>query len=1241
MSSAQDAAAEAMAVLRWAGSHPIVGSFPQGAIIVFDADLRFVSAGGLGLAEVGLSREILEGNTIFQVFPPEVVAVIEPLYRQALAGVESSMDVPYEGRIFLQRLGPLRDAVGGIVAGMGFTQDVTEMRQAARALRESEERFRLGFDHSPTPMILIALDGGAHQVNPAMCTFIGYPAAQLTQMSMADISHPDDLAADSAAMAGLIAAEQTSYTLDKRFITGGGAVVWGTKSAAMVRGQDGAPLQVIVQIQDITARKQQEQWLAEEHRRLRDAESIGRVGSWELDLLTEAVSWSAGLFELYGLDPDEFDGDYASALNCIHPDDRADIDARVEACARTGEPFHGRYRITRGGDGSLRWIDARGEAHYEGGRPVRLSGAIADITDQVAAQAFQQAVFAASPDTISVWDFASRSILWTNRSIPEMLGYTGQDVEAMGGSIGAVVPAEDRVRSSAALAAAQEAPGDEVVHVDYRMVAKDGTTRWFSQRTAPLDRDEDGRVTQLVGVLRDTTEQVATQTAMQEKDALFNQLAGSVDVGFSVRSIDPPAYLYVSPGFEKVYGYNPMDEQEDPGAMRRVVHPDDYERIRTGYWAAAAVGVRTHAEYRIRRPDGEIRWVRATSGPVIDADGVVRRTASTAEDVTEQVMAAQEASANHAFHQAVIGASPDLVFVYNLATRTTTWSNRSLLEQLGYPAASNIGIDSLVPEDEQSQLLAAMAAAAESADAQIIQLDHRLRAADGTDRWFSRRMTAMRRDHDGRTTELVGVLRDITAAVAAEQHLRHTALHDSLTGLPNRALLMDRLNSALTRSGHTHREVSVLFCDLDGFKRVNDSAGHSAGDQVLLEIADRLKGVLRAGDTVARIGGDEFVIIVEPWNRTESNDQPVDSAADRALATRVADRVGVAVRQPITIDGVEHGVSVSIGITHATQPDGGSAATLTAEQILQNADTAMYRAKSGGKDRFEVFEPGMRADVAERGRVERTLREALRPTAAPGHADPLTAAATAVLSAAYQPIFDAATGTLVGFEALARLADANGLIIAPDVFIPVAEDTGLIHPVGTRMLDLACGQLATWLLAAPGHANLTMAVNMSALQAQHSSLADDVHRALTKHGLPPSALVLELTESTLLDAANSTIKTLKALHGEGIGIAIDDFGTGYASLRYLATLPISALKVDRSFTCGLPEDSVSRKIVNAVAGLAADLDLACIVEGVETQAQRNALPGGVQLQGYLTGRPQQPHLIDVPTLAAGRAVVAV
>ncbi|MFN2517564.1 MAG: PAS domain S-box protein [Jatrophihabitantaceae bacterium] len=368
------ATVQAIETLGLAGSHPIVRCFPQGALIVFDRDLRFLIAGGLGLADVGLTRSMLEGNTIFEAFPPETVAVIEPKFRLALDGFETAIDVPYRNHIYLMRLAPLRDADGEIVAGLGCTQDVTEARRAEVQLRESEERVRLVFDHSPIGNALIDLTGRYLEVNQAMCDITGYSAGQLLELSIADTTHPDDLPADLAASRELLAGNVLQTAVDKRFLTPSGGTVWVTKSSSLLRHDDGAPRHFIAQVQDITARKNYELALAEERSRLREAELIARMGSWDLDVDTGEIRWSDALFALRGLDHDTFEGNLAGATRWVHPDDRERVRTAISQCSRTGEPMLVRYRATRVSDGALCWFDARGKAVYEGTRLVRVAG---------------------------------------------------------------------------------------------------------------------------------------------------------------------------------------------------------------------------------------------------------------------------------------------------------------------------------------------------------------------------------------------------------------------------------------------------------------------------------------------------------------------------------------------------------------------------------------------------------------------------------------------------------------------------------------------------------------------------------------------------------------------------------------------------------------------------------------------------------------------------------------------------
>ena len=668
---------------------------------------------------------------------------------------------------------------------------------------------------------------------------------------------------------------------------------------------------------------------------------------------------------------------------------------------------------------------------------------------------------------------------------------------------------------------------------------------------------------------------------------------------------------------------------------RELIVDEDRPAAVAAFAGALREGGRHDFTFRILRGgDGAVRHIRCVmevDGAELD-DGVLE-VHGTHQDVTELTLVEREAKEAHAFLDAVMTASPDFTFVTDLATGAVLFGSRTTplgltgeqLTRLGAAAATE-----LVHPDDLPSLHAANIAAADLGDGEVLQLRYRARHVNGAWLWMVRRVTPFRRDAAGHVTQVTGVLRDITAVVEAENRLVHAARHDHLTGLPNRALLNERLDEALVTAGRSGREVAVLFIDLDGFKRVNDTAGHGSGDAVLVQTARRIQGALRPEDTVARVGGDEFVVVAAARDRGEpsAGPSPDEALRERTLALRLAERITEAVAQPILLGGSEFAVTASIGVSFASGGDDPGA--VTAEQLMQDADTAMYEAKARGKDGFVVYDNAQSGDRQRRGHIERELRWALGGNDVP---EPDQTAGGPGLHAVYQPIFGP-EGRLAGFEALARFRDRSGVQHPTDLVVQIAEDCGLIRTLGTRMLDTALCQLATWRAAHPGACRLHMSVNVSAVQAQHPDLVREVEGALARHGVTGSDLVLELTETALLHANPVTMASLHRLRADGVDIVIDDFGVGYASLTYLTTLPVTGVKIDRSFTSGLP-DSVSKTlIVKAVAALSADLGLACVAEGVETHEQYAALPAGLLVQGYLLARPAPAAELDLAALLA-------
>jgi diguanylate cyclase (GGDEF)-like protein/PAS domain S-box-containing protein len=444
-------------------------------------------------------------------------------------------------------------------------------------------------------------------------------------------------------------------------------------------------------------------------------------------------------------------------------------------------------------------------------------------------------------------------------------------------------------------------------------------------------------------------------------------------------------------------------------------------------------------------------------------------------------------------------------------------------------------------------------------------------------------------------------LRDVTERKEAEAKLEHQALHDPLTGLPNRALLGDRIEQAILRGRRSDAPGPVvMFLDLDRFKLVNDSLGHSAGDKVLVEVADRLKAVMRASDTLARFGGDEFVMLCEQMS-------------DRESLLMVAERVLDALSPPFYVEGKRFQVGASIG---AAVIEGDE---VSADELLSDADSAMYLAKAkSGRARIQVFDHATRATARHRVHTEEELARALRQKELVVH---------------YQPIIDLWTRRRVGVEALVRWQHPTRGLLAPGAFLDIAEQTGLIVPLGSWVLRTACAQVRSWNDELSADHQLALSVNLSARQLSEPDLVDEVSSVLVDAGISPRALrlVLELTES-LMPADEDDARThVRQLHRMGVVLAIDDFGTGYSSLHYMRELPIGVVKIDRSFITAIGRSSRDEAIIRSVVDLAHTLGLTVTAEGVETETQLSFVSeiGCDMAQGFLFGRPEPAEEFDI------------
>jgi diguanylate cyclase (GGDEF)-like protein/PAS domain S-box-containing protein len=540
--------------------------------------------------------------------------------------------------------------------------------------------------------------------------------------------------------------------------------------------------------------------------------------------------------------------------------------------------------------------------------------------------------------------------------------------------------------------------------------------------------------------------------------------------------------------------------------------------------------------------------------------------------------------ASDQMHRALSANSSDAVIMLDVDGRITN-DAPNLLAMVGRQPATTQGRRALEFLPETDGTATAMFDRAVLAPDVVLTGEIFVPRPDAGNLWLSVR--AVNLLHRANVGGIVVNLHDITDRKRAEEDLVHKAFHDSLTGLANRALFRDRLDHALRRRVRSGVDPAVIYIDLDGFKKVNDGLGHEAGDDLLCQMAGRLLAVVRSGDTVARLGGDEFAVLVE-----ESGNVLIEAEA-------IAERALEALTTEVTIGDRVVNASASLGIAYG-DPDS------TATTLLRDADVAMYQAKTTGRGRCVVFQPAMRAAAIERLELDNDLGHALERDE---------------FVLVYQPVVELETSLVTGFEALLRWEHPRLGTIMPDVFIPLAEDNGTIVPIGRWVLQTACTTAAEWLEEYPGR--LTMAVNLSARQLASADLVDDVEHALGRSGLPAHALILEMTETALVEDASMAAGRLHELHDLGVRLAIDDFGTGYSSLGYLRQFPIDILKVDKSFVNAITDRDSVPPLVRGLLDLSRTLQLEVIAEGIESPAQLGQLQDEQCKygQGYLFARP--------------------
>ena len=646
--------------------------------------------------------------------------------------------------------------------------------------------------------------------------------------------------------------------------------------------------------------------------------------------------------------------------------------------------------------------------------------------------------------------------------------------------------------------------------------------------------------------------------------------------------------VFVSSGCAEITGYPAQDLLFNRKvSYESITYPEDRELVREQIRNALRNRERFSVEYRIFRADESLCWVWERGVGIYDEQGTAIAIEGFIQDITpkkhqEQALQNAETRYRSIFENAIEG------IFQTSASGQYFAANPALAKIYGYDSTEDL-MNDLV--NIQTQLYVDPARRDDfkllmDMNGKVQNFESQVYRKDGEVIWISENARTVTNDA-GEILYYEGTVEDITERRTHEERIQHQATHDSLTGLPNRYLLEDRLRHAINYAERYHTRLAVAFLDLDQFKHINDSQGHDIGDQLLLTIAERLQALLRDSDTVVRLGGDEFIILLSSVFKTED-------------ITHTMQRVLAAISTPVILNGLEFNITCSIGIS--IYPEDGTKASV----LLKNADTAMYKAKESGKNNFQYFTRKLNSILIEKMEIERKLRSAIKQEE---------------LLLYYQPKLTLADNRIDGAEALIRWMPEPGNMISPARFIPVAEDTGLIEDIGIWVLNTACKQSHVFKQAFGRP--LTVSVNISPRQFKHKGLAQRIASILEETGVDPNCIELEITESTLAEDIHSFIDTLHDLKAIGVQLAIDDFGTGYSSMTYLKDFPVDRLKIDQGFVYNLEDVPRNEAILKAIVTLGHNLGLKVIAEGVETQFQRDFLYsiGCDEMQGYFFSTP--------------------
>jgi diguanylate cyclase (GGDEF)-like protein/PAS domain S-box-containing protein len=952
---------------------------------------------------------------------------------------------------------------------------------------------------------------------------------------------------------------------------------------------------------DVTDYVQTQNELKRSSQLLKATQSMAAVGGWEVDAQTGAMFWTDEVYRMLEISPSEFSPNQDNVWRFFPPETVSDMKVVMAQMLANGN----------GHDIEIPMVTARGRriwVHSKNTPPTGQSGGLPcmavlrDITAQHEAQealraseALLRRVTSQVPGVVyrlHISPQGRRSYSFVSDGVRTVFALEPEEVLADGDLLPSLMHPDDRAMIQAHFD--RTMANDEQVAVEYRVRLRDGTVKWVQMTSIVESRNEDG-VTRN-GVLVDITAHKQSKAALAENEALFREVASQIPgMVYRVR-ITPEgkrAYSFVSPGVKALYGVEVADVLADGSCLHRFRHPDDKARMEQEIKTVVRDGLLLSTEFRIMLDDGTQKWIQMSSS-VIEKDELGAVRIGVLLDITERKAAEAALRDRDELWKLALESTGDGVWDWYIQTGVELYSRR-ILEMYGFAKGELTDeaaeLDRRTHPDDVAQMLRDRQAHFDGLTPAYVN-EHRIQCKDGSWKWIMSRGMVISRDSQGRPTRMTGTHTDITDRKQAEALIWQQANFDTLTGLPNRRMLRDRLEQSLMKCRQHHQRLALLFIDLDHFKEVNDTLGHHQGDVLLVEAASRIRGCLREIDTVARMGGDEFTVVLSALPGLTGVEQ-------------VVQQIITAISEPFQLGRDRAFVSASVGVTFfpddATDIDG----------LLKHADQALYAAKGAGRNRFSYFTPALQTAAQNRASLALDLRSALL---------------LGQFWVAYQPIVELKTGLIHKAEALLRWQHPVRGVVGPGEFIPIAESSGVILEIGDWVFREAAKQVAQW--RERMHPRFQISVNKSPVQFHNEErLHLSWFELLRSMGLPGESMVVEITEGLLLDANPSVNAQLLAMRDAGVGVSLDDFGTGYSSLSYLQQYHIDYLKIDQSFVRRLSPISKDLALCKAIISMAHELGMKVVAEGVETSSQRDLLTAaGCDFgQGYLFAKPMAAH----------------